>query len=132
MLLGVTLSLAALIIRDHFILEWKSMLKIVGSTLKRVIQNNALECRWNPLHNEVIPKMRTKRVDFSSSALLREYFVTFLCSIYVCICRKPLDSLQTIIQTFPFWISYFLSKECNPHLIYCLKDDKLWFDFPAW
>ena len=63
--------------QGSFHLEWKSTLKIVESTLKRVFQTTTLE--WIPLFwewistpNEVIPNMTPKRVDFHSTAL-REY-----------------------------------------------------------
>ena len=39
-------------IMDHFVLEWKSTLKIVAYTLKRLIQTTTLE--WIPLFWEWI------------------------------------------------------------------------------
>ena len=64
--------------------EWKSTLKIVESTLKRVIQTTTLE--WIPLFwewistpNEVVPNMTPKRVDFHSTSFL-------LVCVIACVC----------------------------------------------
>ena len=72
-------------IRDHFVLEWKSTLKIVESTLKivestlkRVIQTTILwsgfhyNLEWFQLQMKWSLIMTPKRVDFHSTAL-REY-----------------------------------------------------------
>ena len=68
-------------IKDHIVLEWKSTLKIVESTLKRVLQSTIL---WSGFHynlgvdstpnedlvipNNITPNM-PKRVDFHSTEL---------------------------------------------------------------
>ena len=63
-----------MIIRDHFVLEWKSTLIIVESTLKTVIQpllRGGFHYNFgaDSTPKEVIPNMTPKRVDFHSTAL---------------------------------------------------------------
>ena len=81
-------------------MEWKSTLKmvesilqIVESTLKRVIQTTIL---WSGFHylgvgstpNEVVPNMTPKRVDFHSTAIIHVHF-SFLSRVnhYLSLCR---------------------------------------------
>ena len=55
-------------IKDHFVLEWKSTLKIVESTLERV--DSTIILYLIKLHNEnLIPNITQKRSNFQSFEL---------------------------------------------------------------